>query len=82
MQEVNVYTYVSVRDLSRRDRAAGYLLEAQTSKGPEKRAQICSYRRCNRKTGTTYHPDNGATAPKQTLCLKYIHRFGIRCIRI
>lgn len=37
MQEVNVYTYVSVRDLSRRDRAAGYLLEAQTSKGPEKR---------------------------------------------
>lgn len=36
MQEVNVYTYVSVRDMNKRDRAAGYVLEVQTSKGPEK----------------------------------------------
>lgn len=40
MQEVNVYTYVSVRDLNKRDRAVGYVLEVQTSKGPERRHRV------------------------------------------
>ncbi len=37
MQEVNVYTYAGTKDLNRRDRAVGYKLTVQTSKGLEER---------------------------------------------